>query len=102
MEEKFGLPQKTIEIINELFAKYTNLEKVIIFGSRADGTYKNSSDIDFAILGKDIDFRFIRHLSFELDELPTPYMYDVLDYNCIKNEKLRQNIDEFGKVFYKR
>lgn len=100
--DKFGLPEKTINILNEFFRNYPKIQKVIIFGSRANGTYKNSSDIDFAIIGENIDFKFISHISAELDELSTPYIYDVLDYKTETNQNLRENIDRFGKVFYEK
>ncbi len=36
-----------LEYMNEAFAKYTKLEKVMIFGSRAMGNYKRASDVDY-------------------------------------------------------
>lgn len=100
--DKFGLPANTRNLITNLFKTYPEIKKVIIFGSRANGTYKNSSDIDFAIIGQNIDFRFIQHISSELDELSTPYMFDVLDYDSETNGDLRKNIDLTGKVFYEK
>ena len=97
---EFGLNANTIKIIKDCLKKYANIHKVIIFGSRADGSYKNSSDIDLALIGVDIDFAFIAHLATELDELPTPYMFDLLDFASITNEKLKSNILNYGKVFY--
>ena len=64
--------------------------------------YKNSSDIDLAITGKNIDFAFISHLAAELDELPTPYMFDLLEFDTILNEKLKLNIATHGKILYER
>lgn len=99
---KFGLSEKIIILLTEFFQKQPEIETVIIFGSRATGNFKNSSDIDFAIIGKDINFKFIQHISSEIDELSTPYMYDIVDYNTITNDKLRENIDNFGKIFYQK
>ncbi|MBQ8168354.1 nucleotidyltransferase domain-containing protein [bacterium] len=96
----FGLSEKTIFLLMEFFQKYSGIEQVIIFGSRATGNFKNSSDIDFAIKGKNIDFKFIQHISAEIDELSTPYMYDIVDYNSITNKNLLENVNKFGKVFY--
>ena len=42
----FGLSEKTIEIIKKLLSNYPQIKKVKIFGSRAKGNYKPSSDID--------------------------------------------------------
>lgn len=98
--DKFGLPENTIEKIKNLFKTINDIEEVKIFGSRSIGNYKPNSDIDFAICGKNIDEYMIRHIAAELDELPTPYKFDVINYNSIDNPKLKDNIDKYGKVFY--
>lgn len=100
--DKFGLSDKTIKVITDLFKKYTQINKVIIFGSRARGNFKNSSDIDMAICGENIDFKFIRHISAELDELPTPYSFDVLNYSDVENNEIKTNIDKDGVIFYQK
>ena len=94
----FGLSEKTIEIIKKLLSNYPQIKEVKIFGSRAKGNYKPSSDIDLALFGN-IDDKLLRHIASELDEHPTPYQFDVLNYNDIDNENLKNNIDKFGKIF---
>jgi len=99
--DSFGLSQNTIDIIKDYFKSIPEIEKVKIYGSRALGTYRKGSDIDLALFG-DINSGLITKISYEIDELPTPYMFDITDYNTIGNEKLKSHIDEFGKVFYTR
>lgn len=94
----FGLSEKTIEIIKKLLSNYPQIKEVKIFGSRAKGNYKLSSDIDLALFGN-INDKLLRHIASKLDELPTPYQFDVLNYNDIDNENLKNNIDKFGKIF---
>ncbi len=96
---EFGLPERTLMELREYFSKQDNIEKVLIYGSRAKGTYHNGSDIDFAIIGKNINSAKI---SGELDDLPTPYSFDVLDYNSINHEGMLKSIQNDGKVFYTR
>lgn len=96
---KFGLDEKTIELIINLFKKFQEIEKVMIFGSRAKGNFRNSSDIDFAIYGN-ISDKLCHHISSELDELPTPYKFDVVNYDTIDNRELKENINTYGKIFY--
>lgn len=43
----FGITQNIINELNNIFHKYENIEKVIIFGSRAKGNFREGSDIDF-------------------------------------------------------
>lgn len=99
--DKFGLPDKTIEAINNLFASFKEIDKVKIFGSRARGDFKRGSDIDLALFGE-INEKLLRHITSELDELPTPYKFDVVNYNDIENTTLRQNIDNDGKIFFQK
>ncbi|MDR0311471.1 MAG: nucleotidyltransferase domain-containing protein [Acidobacteriota bacterium] len=97
----FGLPDKTISLINEIFAKYPAIEKVVIYGSRARGDYKNGSDIDLTIFG-DISVRDKINISGQIYDLPIPYMCDVSIFKNIKNENLTEHIERVGQVFYER
>lgn len=98
--DKFGLPDRTINELLEYFRTKPEIEKVVIFGSRAKGTYKNGSDIDFAIL-TDNHKTFYRY-SAELDELPTPYKFDVIDFKTLTNPNMLNSINTDGKLFYSR
>ncbi|MFA5480555.1 MAG: nucleotidyltransferase domain-containing protein [Candidatus Muiribacteriota bacterium] len=95
----FGINEKAYNLIYNYFEKTQKLKKVIIYGSRALGTYEKGSDIDFAIFTESKE-DLSSTISFELDELQTPYYFDVLDYNRLTNLKLKKHIDEFGKEFY--
>jgi predicted nucleotidyltransferase len=39
---KYGLKEKTIEQIQVVFSKYPNVEKAVLYGSRAKGDYKTA------------------------------------------------------------
>ena len=56
--------------------------------------------IDFAVFGDCEDI--IGKLSAGLDELPTPYKFDVTDYNSLTHQPLKDHIDRVGKLFYKK
>lgn len=49
---KVNLSQSVMDSISD-FARQCNLDKVILFGSRARDTYRERSDIDLAIQGGD-------------------------------------------------
>jgi len=48
-------------LLQSVFSKYTEIQKVIIYGSRARGNFKASSDIDLTIFTdkKEISFLFV-------------------------------------------
>ena len=54
------------DIIEEL--RRWNIKKIILFGSRAKGYYKDRSDIDIAI-ERDLDFREKRKLKERVDRV---------------------------------
>ncbi|OGT46080.1 MAG: hypothetical protein A3E82_08150 [Gammaproteobacteria bacterium RIFCSPHIGHO2_12_FULL_38_11] len=98
---KFGLPDDTINKVNAVFKKYASIEKVIIYGSRAKGNYKNGSDIDLTFIGKISDSEWTK-IYFDLDDLLTPYTFDLSLLSKIENPNLIAHIERVGKVFYER
>ena len=99
----FGLPERDLNLIIQAIIKFPEIEKAIIFGSRAMGNYKKGSDIDIAIIGKDISLNTSTKLSYQVnEELPIPYFVDILNYKTLENPKLKEHIDEFGQVFYNK
>lgn len=99
----FGLLDRDIKYINEALRKFEEVEKAVIFGSRAMGNYKKGSDVDLAIMGEKITSKTLFMLNDYLNEvLPIPYFFDLLHYEKISNEKLKKHIDEEGKVLYER
>ena len=97
----FGLPQETIVQLKSVFKKYSEITQVKIYGSRVTGYYRNGSDIDLAFFSesrKDLS----SNLSWELDDLPSPYTFDLINYNTLKAGPLKEEIDKYGKIFYKK
>ncbi len=100
--DNFGLPEQTVKIITNCFENVPELDAVKIFGSRAKGNFKPHSDIDFVLYGKSLTPQLVNKISAELDELPTPYTFDVHWDLEITNEKLRENINATGIIFYNK
>lgn len=98
MEDNFGLPERTLNELLDYFKSNINIEKVVIYGSRAKGNYRKGSDIDFAIWITDNENS--RNVYWDLEELPTPYKFDVTDYKALTHEALKNSIDKDGKIFY--
>ncbi len=99
MSNEFGLPERTMKELLEYFKSRKDVEKVVIYASRAKGTYKTGSDIDFAIWS---DKDTLNGITLELDELPTPYSFDVTNYKTLTHEGMKKSIDRDGKLFYQR
>lgn len=96
---EFGLSEKTTNILKEFFKIFPQIKQVKIYGSRAKGNYKKGSDIDFAVYGN-LDFNLLSKISGEIDELPTPYKFDITHYETIQHTPLKEHIDKVGKIFF--
>jgi len=98
---RFGLKETVVEQINALCQKYSAIEQVIIYGSRAKGNYKPGSDIDLTIVGE-IDLSTMFKLEDEIDDLLLPYMIDLSVMKKIENPDLIEHIQRVGQVFYQK
>lgn len=93
-----GLELTEKQIIKDIISQFDCVEKVILFGSRALNTHKKTSDIDLALFGK-IDINTLAKIKYQLEEKTNlPYFFDVIIYENIKNEKLKEHIDRFGMI----
>jgi predicted nucleotidyltransferase len=99
---KFGLEENIIIQVNEVLAKYPQIEKVIIYGSRAKGNFKKGSDIDLTLEGDGLNLSVINSLLNEIDDLLLPYTFDVSIFRQISNVDLVEHIESVGKVFYEK
>lgn len=97
---KFGLSESVIKELHDVFRRYANIEKVLIFGSRSKGNYRTGSDIDLAIVGKNIDYRQLLDVQCAIEELDLLYTIDLLDYQQKKGTPIGDHIDRIGQVFY--
>ena len=97
---KFGLDQKTIDRISLVFSGYTEVEQVIIYGSRAKGNYRNGSDIDLTLVGNNLTEQILSSIYSDLDELNTPYLFDVSIFDQLQSPDLVGHITRVGQFFY--
>ncbi|MCX6274245.1 MAG: nucleotidyltransferase domain-containing protein [Bacteroidetes bacterium] len=100
---QFGLTEAALKVIVGKIAPHPEIEKAVIFGSRAIGNYKNGSDVDIALFGSDVSFKLTADISAELNEHTTqPYFFDLLNFNSIDNDDLKRHVNDFGKVIFER
>lgn len=97
---KFGLPQKNYDAINRVFAKYPEIDEVLIYGSRAKGTHKPGSDIDLTLIGKALTLSDLLKIENELDDLMLPYFIDLSLFYSITDPGFLQHIKRVGLPFY--
>ena len=92
-----GIKENVITEIVELAQKY-DLQKVILFGSRARGDFQRASDIDLAVSGGNVAM-------FAVDveeETSTLLQFDVVNLDMDLQEKLLESIREEGIILYEK
>lgn len=93
----YGLKKELIESIRQLASKY-NIRKVLLFGSRARGDFKERSDIDLAVSGGDVIA-----FSFAVDEeTPTLLMFDIVNLDENVQQELLDSIAKESVVLYEK
>ncbi|MFI3230717.1 MAG: nucleotidyltransferase domain-containing protein [bacterium] len=101
-DNSFGIENKYLNQIINLFEQYEEIELVKIFGSRANNTFSHSSDIDLIICGANVTNTLILNLKYTLEEIiPIPYYFDILNENNI-NDFINNSINNNHKVLYKK
>lgn len=95
--DQTGLSEFEVNEILLFVKRFPEIERVILFGSRAKGTYKRGSDIDLAISGAALSYSIINELSYLLNEESTlPYYFDLLNFADISSPALLAHITEYG------
>jgi uncharacterized protein len=97
-----GLHPKTVASIRAVFERFREIEKAVLYGSRAKGTFKPGSDIDLTLFGKCLTTSRLGDIAEALDDLLLPYTIDLSIYADLNHAKLREHIDRVGVVFYER
>lgn len=99
---RFGLKKSVIEKICAVFAKYPEVDTVIIYGSRAKGNYKNGSDIDLSMKGKLLTLSLQFKIEDQIDDLLLPYSFDLSILEQITDTSVVEHINRVGKIFYSK
>ena len=98
---EFGLQPHQINMIRRVFERFPQIQEVWIYGSRSRGDFGRASDIDLCL--KDpVDFGTYSQIFGQLDELFIPFKFDLVRFDELENEKLKENIRREGQVFYQQ
>jgi len=101
MTHRFGLKEQTIQQLCGVFANYPQVEKAILYGSRAKGNYKKGSDIDLTLCGgADLTLNILYKILDELDDLLLPYTIDLSIFLHINDLDVIKHIRRVGVTFY--
>jgi len=97
---KYGLKEETIDRMQTVFSYFPEVEKAILYGSRAKGNFKPNSDIDITLTGDLLNLDLLNQIEWKLDDLLLPYKIDLSILQHLKNDELIKQIQEAGIVLF--
>lgn len=103
--DQTGLSAGTITRIQQVFASFPTIHKVILYGSRAKGTHRPGSDIDLTIKtthASDANLSLLLKVMRALDDLELIYTFDVSLWDKLEHQELRNHIERVGIVLHRK
>jgi uncharacterized protein len=97
-----GLDNKTTAGIQAVISRYPQVEKALLYGSRAKGNYRAGSDIDLTLVGHGLDHSILCRIAGDLDDLMLPYRIDLSIFDKITHADLIEHIKRVGVVFFEK
>ena len=99
---QYGIPESDLDALLSELKKNSKINEIILFGSRAKGTYRNGSDIDIALKGRKLKLNDILDATLDIDKLLLPYKLDLIIYTRINEPALIEHINRVGIILFKR
>ena len=96
----YGLTDIQLKQLQEVFAGHSQLESVILYGSRAKGNYRDGSDVDITLVGEQLTKKELNTIENEIDDLLLPNLFDISIKHQISNNDLLVHINRVGKLIY--
>ncbi len=95
-----GLKASEREAIRGVFAQFSGIQRAVLFGSRATGTYSAASDIDLVLYGDSLTLSDEFRIASRMEDLDLPFRVDLVRYHTITSTALLSHLRRDGKLFY--
>jgi predicted nucleotidyltransferase len=97
----YGLPEQVVQAIQLVLSQYPQVRSAVLYGSRAKGNFREGSDIDLTLkTDPSADTTLLLQIENQLDELNTPYQFDLSLFHHITNPALIEHISRVGVNVY--
>jgi type III restriction enzyme len=98
--DEFGISPGAIVRLHKAFESFAGIERVWIFGSRAQGLQRASSDIDLAIDAPDMDERSFVKIKHHIEDLGLIYRTDVVWLQAPHGAVFSQELAQHRQLFW--
>lgn len=96
------LSADTVAKIREVLSRFPEVEKAVLYGSRAKGNARPGSDIDLTLFGSRLNQRKVGQIDDALDDLLLPYRFDLSIFDRITHSDLLDHIRRVGVALYEK
>ena len=97
-----GLSAATLEKLRTVLERFPEVERAVLFGSRAKGSHKPGSDIDLALEGTALDWRIAGRIYEALDDLLQPYSFSLIVHDQATDPEVTAHIARVGIPIFER
>ena len=97
-----GLKERNRAKIRQVLASYPGVDRAVLFGSRATGTYRPGSDVDLALAGDGLTHSDLGAIGAALEATTVPQTVDLVLWRSTGNRVLADHIRSCGVEFYVR
>jgi Predicted nucleotidyltransferases len=97
---KYGFEESDIDNIISIFKQNPKISKAVLFGSRAKGNFRNGSDVDIALFGNNLCLDDLLEAYGSIEYFNLPYKFDLVIYDRISEQSLKEHIDRVGIILY--
>ena len=91
-----GLKDNYREAMINILSQCERIEKAVLIGSRAMGTFTTTSDVDIALFGDRLTLTDQANLAEQIEELTIPQSADLLLHRTITSKELLEHIRKHG------
>jgi predicted nucleotidyltransferase len=95
----FGLAPWIVTEFTKIFVRFPEIEKILLFGSRAKNQFRDSSDIDLAIFAPTLTDHRYAALWSQIDELPLVFKVDLVHWDRLSHPALKAKVLQEGVPF---
>lgn len=97
-----GLRDEHRQAILDILSNHPGVDKVVLFGSRAMGTFTTESDVDICLYGESLTLTDHAKLAAKMEALLVPQRVDLLLHHAIEDGALLDHIRREGRVLFER
>lgn len=97
-----GLPNDASEQLLMAIGAHPQVQRVVLYGSRALGRQRSGSDVDLCLHAPEMNLAELLELGAQLDDLLLPWRIDLQLNHLITHEGLREHIQRAGQVVWDR